>query len=182
MIEQNTNLHRKLIENYRKKNWDYCEQAIEHLKGLWNGEVDSFYNEIEQRVAKYKEQDPGADWDAVIHQYQELKMEMIDRMFADTLWIWTAVAGSIVGAIALAYLKDTRAGIWFYGKVDQCLDFLVARYGWTWLEQPTDAWRKKYPFVTKKIDELEERIRILEGGNSMEGDGVPPVSQYEDRL
>ena len=69
MIEQNTNLHSKLIENYRKKNRDYCEQAIEHLKGLWNGEVDSFYNEIEQRVAKYKEQDPGADWDAVIHQY-----------------------------------------------------------------------------------------------------------------
>ena len=89
-------------------------------------------------------------------------MEMIDRVFADTLWIWTAIAGSIVGAIALAYLKDTRAGIWFYGKVDQCLDFLVERYGWTWLEQPTDAWRKKYPFVTKKIDELEARIEQLE--------------------
>ena len=89
-------------------------------------------------------------------------MEMIDRMFADTLWIWTAIAGSIVGAIALAYLKDTRAGIWFYGKVDQYLDFLVERYGWTWLEQPTDAWRKKYPFVTKKIDELEARIEQLE--------------------
>ena len=89
-------------------------------------------------------------------------MEMIDRMFADTLWIWTAIGGSIVGAIALAYLKDTRAGIWFYSKVDQYLDFLVERYGWTWLEQPTDAWRKKYPFVTKKIDELEERIKALE--------------------
>ena len=42
-------------------------------------------------------------------------------MFEDTLWIYTAIAGSIVGAIALAYLKDTRAGIWFYGKVDQTL-------------------------------------------------------------
>jgi hypothetical protein len=90
-------------------------------------------------------------------------MEMIDRMFDDTLWIWTAIAGSIIGAIALAYLKDTRAGIWFYAKVDQILDYLVARYGWTWLEQPTDAWRKKYPHVTKKIDELEARIQKLEG-------------------
>ena len=89
-------------------------------------------------------------------------MEIIDRMFDDTLWIWTAIGGSIVGAIALAYLKDTRAGIWFYGKVDQYLDFLVERYGWTWLEQPTDAWRKKYPFVTKKIDELEARLEKLE--------------------
>ena len=88
---------------------------------------------------------------------------MIARMFDDTLWIYTAIAGSIVGAIALAYLKDTRAGIWFYGKVDQTLDYLVERYGWTWLEQPTDAWRKKYPYVTKKIDELEARIDKLEG-------------------
>ena len=87
---------------------------------------------------------------------------MIERMFDDTLWIWTAIAGSIIGAIALAYLKDTRAGIWFYAKVDQTLDFLVERWGWTWLEQPTDAWRKKYPYVTKKNDELEERIEQLE--------------------
>jgi len=89
-------------------------------------------------------------------------LEMIDRMFSDTLWIWTAIGGSIIGAVALAYLKDTRAGIWFYSKVDQYLDFLVERYGWTWLEQPTDAWRKKYPYVTKKIDELEARIAELE--------------------
>jgi len=89
-------------------------------------------------------------------------LEMIDRMFDDTLWIWTAIGGSIVGAIALAYLKDTRAGIWTYNKIDSILDFLVERYGWTWLEQPTGAWRKKYPHVTKKIDELEARIAKLE--------------------
>jgi len=89
-------------------------------------------------------------------------LEMIDRMFDDTLWIWTAIGGSIAGAIALSYLKDTRAGLWAYGKIDQALDFLVARYGWTWLEQPADAWRKKYPAVTKKIDELEARIKNLE--------------------
>jgi len=89
-------------------------------------------------------------------------LEMIDRMFDDTLWIWTAIGGSIVGAVALAYLKETRVGIWFYGKVDHYLDMLVVRYGWTWLEQPQDAWRKKYPHVTKKIDELEYRLEQLE--------------------
>jgi hypothetical protein len=92
---------------------------------------------------------------------------MIERMFEDTLWIYTAIAGSIVGAIALAYLKDTRVGIWFYGKIDQTLDYLVARWGWTWFEQPTDAWRKKYPHVTKKIDELEARIIQLEKTKAM---------------
>ena len=92
---------------------------------------------------------------------------MLSRMFDDTLWIYTAIAGSIVGAIALAYLKDTRAGIWFYGKVDQTLDYLVERYGWTWLEQPTNAWRKKYPYVTKKIDELEDRLKKLENNSNV---------------
>jgi hypothetical protein len=88
--------------------------------------------------------------------------EMIDRMFDDTLWIWTAIGGSIAGAIALAYLKETRIGIWFYGKVDNTMDWLVERYGWTWLEQPEDAWRKKYPKITQKIDDIERRLQELE--------------------
>ena len=87
---------------------------------------------------------------------------MIERMFDDTLWIWTAIGGSIVGAIALAYLRETRIGIWFYGKVDNTMDWLVERYGWTWLEQPEDAWRKKYPKITQKIDDIERRLQELE--------------------
>lgn len=89
-------------------------------------------------------------------------IEMIDRMFDDTLWIWTAIGGSIAGAIALAYLRETRIGIWFYGKVDNTMDWLVERYGWTWLEQPEDAWRKKYPKITQKIDDIERRLQELE--------------------
>ena len=92
--------------------------------------------------------------------------EMIDRMFGDTLWIYTAIAGSLIGAAFLAYFKDTRAGLWAYAKLDKTLDYLVARWGLTWFEQPTDAWRKKYPYVTKKIDELEARIQTLEGKNN----------------
>lgn len=83
-------------------------------------------------------------------------------MFDDTLWIYTAIAGSLLGAAFLAYFKDTRAGLWCYAKLDQTLDYLVERWGLTWFEQPTDAWRKKYPYVTKKIDELENRIVLLE--------------------
>ena len=87
---------------------------------------------------------------------------MIERMFEDTLWIYTAIGGSIAGAAFLAYFKDTRAGLWCYAKLDETLDYLVERWGLTWFEQPTDAWRKKYPYVTKKIDELESRIIELE--------------------
>ena len=87
---------------------------------------------------------------------------MIERMFEDTLWIYTAIGGSVAGAAFLAYFKGTNAGLWCYAKLDQTLDFLVERYGWKWLEQPEDGWRKKYPHVTKKIDELENRIKELE--------------------
>jgi len=87
---------------------------------------------------------------------------MLDRLFSDTLWIYTGIGGSLAGAAFLAYFKDTRAGLWCYAKLDLFLDSLVEKYGWTWLEQPTDAWRKKYPHVTKKIDEIEERIKLLE--------------------
>ena len=83
-------------------------------------------------------------------------------MLTDRLWIYTSIAGSILGAICLAYLSTTRIGLWCYAQVDKWMDFLVLRYGWTWLQQPTDAWRKKYPHVTKKIDELEARIQELE--------------------
>jgi len=36
------------------------------------------------------------------------------------------------------------------------------RYGWTWLNQDADAWKKVNPGIAKKIDELETRIKKLE--------------------
>lgn len=68
-IEEFKNLHIKLMENYRKRNWNFCEQAIEHLHGRWGGQCNSFYDEISQRIAKYKEQEPGKDWDPAIKKY-----------------------------------------------------------------------------------------------------------------
>lgn len=52
-------LHHNLIKNYRSKNWDFCEQAIEHLKNCWNGELVTFYQDLELRVARLRAQDPG---------------------------------------------------------------------------------------------------------------------------
>jgi hypothetical protein len=91
--------------------------------------------------------------------------EIIERMATDRLWIYTGIAGSLFGAAFLLYFKDTRAGLWCYAKFDMILDYLVERWGLTWFEQPADAWRKKYPHVTKKIDELEKRIKELEEQN-----------------
>lgn len=87
---------------------------------------------------------------------------MLERLFADTLWIYTSIAGAVLGAAFLAYFKDTRAGLWAYAKLDQFLDYLIERWGLTWLEQPENAWRKKYPKITKKIDTIESRLDDLE--------------------
>lgn len=92
-------------------------------------------------------------------------METIHTMFGDTLWIYTAIAGSIIGAASLAWFKDTRAALWLYGKLDLFLDSLVDKFGWDWLQDDPQAWRKKYPKITRKIDELELRIKTLEAGS-----------------
>lgn len=89
-------------------------------------------------------------------------MEIINAMLEDTLWIYTAIVGALIGAAFLVWFKETRAGIWGYSLFDRTLDFLVDRWGWTWLQEPEDAWRKKYPKITKKVDDLELRLKQVE--------------------
>ena len=88
-------------------------------------------------------------------------LEILERMASDRLWIYTGIAGSLFGAAFLAYFKDTRAGLWCYAKFDLFLDYLVERWGWTWFKQDDNAWRKRYPKITKKIDEMEKEIKSL---------------------
>ena len=59
-------LHANLILNYGQRNWNYCEQAIEQLMGKWGGEVDSFYNELANRINHLKTQDLDDTWTPVI--------------------------------------------------------------------------------------------------------------------
>lgn len=89
-------------------------------------------------------------------------METISAMFGDTLWIYTAIAGSLLGAAFLFWFKDTRMATWAVGKFDSTLEYLVIRWGWTWLQNDPNAWRRNYPKITSKIDELEARIVELE--------------------
>lgn len=91
-------------------------------------------------------------------------MDMIYRMFGDTLWIYTAIGGSLLGAAFLAWFRNTHAALYLMSKFDVLLDGLVDRFGWDFLQDDPEAWRKRYPKVTKKVDELEARIKKLEEG------------------
>jgi hypothetical protein len=65
-LERMKNLHAELIHNYKIKNWDFCTQALEHLQGLWGGEVDSFYVDLVARVNQHIQNPPDSDWTADI--------------------------------------------------------------------------------------------------------------------
>lgn len=88
--------------------------------------------------------------------------EIIQEMAGDRLWIYTGIGGTVAGAIFLAWFKDTRLGIWMFHKSDEVLEKTAAKLGWAQLQEPEDAWRQKYPKITKKIDELEARINELD--------------------
>jgi hypothetical protein len=59
-------LHANLLTNYAEKNWNFCEQAIEHLTGKWNGELDTFYQDLTRRIDQLKTQHLDANWTPVI--------------------------------------------------------------------------------------------------------------------
>jgi hypothetical protein len=92
-------------------------------------------------------------------------IETLNEMFGNTLWIYTGIAGALLGAAFLAWFKETSMGLWAYSKFDNTLDYLAIRWGWTWLQEPPDAWKKKYPEIATKIDEMELRLNNLEAKN-----------------
>ena len=65
-VESMKNLHENLIIEYRKRNWNYCEQALEHLTGFWGHDLDTFYDNLRQRVADYSKNEPNESWDGVV--------------------------------------------------------------------------------------------------------------------
>jgi hypothetical protein len=66
MIDALKKIHADLIHYYRLQHWDYCLQAIEGLTGKWNGELDTFYNHMTQRIKQYQESPPPESWDGTI--------------------------------------------------------------------------------------------------------------------
>jgi len=69
VLDNHTRLHSELLRNYRIKNWSFCEQAIEKLLGKWNGELDSFYQDVHSRIEKFKVEEPAEEWDGIIKRY-----------------------------------------------------------------------------------------------------------------
>jgi hypothetical protein len=61
-------LHNTMMVEYKKRNWNFCRQALEHLNGKWNGTVDSFYIDINRRINELEKTDLSEDWNGFIEK------------------------------------------------------------------------------------------------------------------
>ena len=79
------------------------------------------------------------------------------------MWFWliSAIAGSILGNAVDSWLAETKAGIWFYKKVDQISTWATKKLNIKILADE-EKWKKKYPNVAKKLIDLEQRVKHLE--------------------
>ena len=59
-------VHSDLMQAYRGRNWEYCNSAIKGLRGRWNGELDSFYENLQARVTDYEHTPPPEDWNGCL--------------------------------------------------------------------------------------------------------------------
>ena len=81
--------------------------------------------------------------------------EMIERMASDRLWIYTAIIGSLFGlAFSTLITNQQELVLWLYSKFDIIIDYLVMRWGWTWLQQ-RDAWRKSTLMLLRRLTNLK---------------------------
>lgn len=65
-LESMADLHATMIEQYHQRNWKFCLDALEHLMGRWNGEIDTFYQDLGQRILSLQQQSLGSEWSGVI--------------------------------------------------------------------------------------------------------------------
>ena len=50
-LEKYKSLHAEFIREYNNKNYKFCLDLAEHLKGRFGGELDSFYDIIVDRIS-----------------------------------------------------------------------------------------------------------------------------------
>ena len=79
------------------------------------------------------------------------------------MWFWliSSIAGSILGNAADSWFADTKCGIWFYKKVDDVSSWAAKKLNIKILASE-EKWRKKYPNISAKMNELEQRLQDLE--------------------
>ena len=81
------------------------------------------------------------------------------------MWTWLvlSITGSIIGSTTDSWFRDTKAGVWFYAKMDSIYTWANNRYG---LNMLTDEKKRmeKFPELEKRLVELENRVKEIQDG------------------
>jgi|TARA_X000000950_G_C13657872_1_gene554595 hypothetical protein len=72
-----------------------------------------------------------------------------------------AIAGSIIGNASSTWFKKTKAGVWFYNKIDSLYNWAAERYN---VKILTDEEKQmaKFPSLKAKLEVMEKRLKALE--------------------
>jgi len=63
LLESIILIHNDMMTCYKQQLWDKCIDSAQELLGKFNGEVDSFYEDLVKRAKKFKANPPDGDWD-----------------------------------------------------------------------------------------------------------------------
>jgi hypothetical protein len=80
------------------------------------------------------------------------------------VFLISSITSSILGSAVDSWFAKTKAGAWFYKKVDNVSTWASKKLGLKVLADE-ENWKKKHPHVNQKIDELEAKINKLEKGD-----------------
>jgi len=58
--------HNKIISNWHKGNFEFCEQMIEHAQTRWGGNLRSFYSTMHDKIQDLKDQQLPEGWDGIV--------------------------------------------------------------------------------------------------------------------
>lgn len=58
--------HAEIMSAYHKRQWEIVIDRCHELRSRWNGELDSFYDIMTQRVQELQQNQPDPDWDGKI--------------------------------------------------------------------------------------------------------------------
>ena len=72
-----------------------------------------------------------------------------------------SIVGAILGQATNSWFKKTKMGVWFYAKVDSWYNWAAKRYDLDVLSKEEKA-MKRFPTLSKKMADLEKRIKKLE--------------------
>ena len=79
-MDSNRKMHQDLMAQYRQRNWAFCGQAITALLGQWNGELDTFYHHLLNRVSEYQLNPPAAEWDGALIKFESVPDSQADSV------------------------------------------------------------------------------------------------------